>query len=181
MGESIDELRGRVVQEAASALDADRGYALEAVILMLLEALLRGGPFDRAVFALANAERTMVEGRLGLGAGADKLVARLRVSTRSAPVSIALEWRRAALRTVERALTDDEARWCNAVGATAFGVAPLTIDGKLVGCLYADCLSAWKAAEATGPYWRPIKYSLFPPLGLATLAAYLNEDDEGRK
>jgi radical SAM superfamily enzyme YgiQ (UPF0313 family) len=32
--------------------------------------------------------------------------------------------------------------------------------------------------EAKSPYWRPIKYSLFPPLGLATLAAYLNEDDE---
>ena len=28
--------------------------------------------------------------------------------------------------------------------------------------------------EATGPFWRPIKYSLFPPLGLATLAAYLD-------
>lgn len=32
--------------------------------------------------------------------------------------------------------------------------------------------------EAKSPYWRPIKYSLFPPLGLATLAAYLREDDE---
>jgi hypothetical protein len=32
--------------------------------------------------------------------------------------------------------------------------------------------------EATGPYWRPIKYSLFPPLGLATLAAFLAPDDE---
>jgi radical SAM superfamily enzyme YgiQ (UPF0313 family) len=31
--------------------------------------------------------------------------------------------------------------------------------------------------EATDPYWRPIKYSLFPPLGLATLAAYLSPDD----
>jgi radical SAM superfamily enzyme YgiQ (UPF0313 family) len=31
--------------------------------------------------------------------------------------------------------------------------------------------------EATDPYWRPIKYSLFPPLGLATLAAYLRNDD----
>jgi len=30
--------------------------------------------------------------------------------------------------------------------------------------------------EATSPYWRPIKYSLFPPLGLATLGAYLNAD-----
>lgn len=32
--------------------------------------------------------------------------------------------------------------------------------------------------EATSPFWRPIKYSLFPPLGLATLAAYLDEDAE---
>jgi len=32
--------------------------------------------------------------------------------------------------------------------------------------------------EATSPYWRPIKYSLFPPLGLATLAGYLRPDDE---
>ncbi len=31
--------------------------------------------------------------------------------------------------------------------------------------------------EAWSPYWRPIKYSLFPPLGLATLAGYLNEGD----
>ena len=27
-------------------------------------------------------------------------------------------------------------------------------------------------------YWRSIKYSLFPPLGLVTLAGYLDPDDE---
>jgi radical SAM superfamily enzyme YgiQ (UPF0313 family) len=32
--------------------------------------------------------------------------------------------------------------------------------------------------EATSPYWRPVKYSLFPPLGLATLAAYLGPGDQ---
>ena len=32
--------------------------------------------------------------------------------------------------------------------------------------------------EASSPFWRPIKYSLFPPLGLATLAAYLAPDDD---
>jgi radical SAM superfamily enzyme YgiQ (UPF0313 family) len=32
--------------------------------------------------------------------------------------------------------------------------------------------------EATSPFWRPIKYSLFPPLGLATLAGYLRPDDD---
>ena len=32
--------------------------------------------------------------------------------------------------------------------------------------------------EATSPFWRPIKYSLFPPLGLATLGAFLAPEDE---
>jgi radical SAM superfamily enzyme YgiQ (UPF0313 family) len=32
--------------------------------------------------------------------------------------------------------------------------------------------------EATSPLFRPIKYSLFPPLGLCTLAAFLSADDE---
>jgi radical SAM superfamily enzyme YgiQ (UPF0313 family) len=32
--------------------------------------------------------------------------------------------------------------------------------------------------EATSPHFRPIKYSLFPPLGLATLAGYLDPADE---
>ncbi len=32
--------------------------------------------------------------------------------------------------------------------------------------------------EALSPYFRPIKYSLFPPLGLATLAGYCDAGDE---
>ena len=32
--------------------------------------------------------------------------------------------------------------------------------------------------EAKSPFFRPIQYSLFPPLGLATLAAFLAPDDE---
>src|SRR5207245_3809833 len=32
--------------------------------------------------------------------------------------------------------------------------------------------------EATSPFFRPIKYSLFPPLGHATLAAYFGDEDD---
>jgi len=34
--------------------------------------------------------------------------------------------------------------------------------------------------EAKSPFFRPIKYSLFPPLGLATLAGHLDPGDEAR-
>lgn len=33
-------------------------------------------------------------------------------------------------------------------------------------------------SEAESPFWRPVKYSLFPPVGLATLAAFFSPDDE---
>ena len=32
--------------------------------------------------------------------------------------------------------------------------------------------------EAKSPFWRSIKYSVFPPLGLAMLTAYLSPDDQ---
>jgi len=32
--------------------------------------------------------------------------------------------------------------------------------------------------EAESPAWRPVKYSLFPPLGLATLASHCSADDD---
>src|SRR5690349_23805669 len=32
--------------------------------------------------------------------------------------------------------------------------------------------------EAHDPGWRPIKYALFPPLGLAALAGYLDREDD---
>ena len=32
--------------------------------------------------------------------------------------------------------------------------------------------------EANSPFFRPIKYSLFPPLGLASLAAYASDEDQ---
>ncbi len=35
-------------------------------------------------------------------------------------------------------------------------------------------------AEAGSPEWRPVKYALFPPLGLAALAAHLDDADDVR-
>ncbi len=49
---------------------------------------------------------------------------------------------------------------------TALGARPLNVKFILPAL-----------TEATDPYWRPIKYSLFPPLGLATLAAFLSPGD----
>ena len=49
--------------------------------------------------------------------------------------------------------------------------------GRLGRPLRVKMISPAKTAP-DGRFWRSIKYSLFPPLGLATLAGYLDPDDE---
>ena len=66
---------------------------------------------------------------------------------------------------------------------TASGVKPVSGKAYLAkrsppAALRSNKLILPALTEATSPYWRPIKYSLFPPLGLATLAAYLDPDLE---
>src|SRR5205085_1071531 len=56
---------------------------------------------------------------------------------------------------------------------------PCTVDRRLRRGLAMKVTMILPAlTEATSPFFRPIKYSLFPPLGLATLAGYLRPDDE---
>jgi radical SAM superfamily enzyme YgiQ (UPF0313 family) len=54
----------------------------------------------------------------------------------------------------------------------------VTLRNKVLAVIRRVKLILPALTEATSPYWRPIKYSLFPPLGLATLAAYLDPDLE---
>ncbi len=64
----------------------------------------------------------------------------------------------------DRWRTEPILRWPD--GPTAGGVAGMRVKMILPAL-----------TEAKSPFFRPIKYSLFPPLGLATLAAYLDEGD----
>src|SRR5947207_12773634 len=68
---------------------------------------------------------------------------------------------------------------CTAEGETNRQRSPLTVANGSGGELLMRVKMILPAlTEATSPFFRPIKYSLFPPLGLATLAGFLDEDDE---
>src|SRR5438046_3190944 len=70
---------------------------------------------------------------------------------------------------------------CTAEGETNSQRSTLTVANGSGGELLMRVKMILPAlTEATSPFFRPIKYSLFPPLGLATLAGYLRADDEVR-
>src|SRR5215204_6435760 len=56
-------------------------------------------------------------------------------------------------------------------------ISPKKFSGNKNDCMKIKMILP-ALTEAKSPYWRPIKYSLFPPLGLATLAAYCSAEDE---
>lgn len=139
----ITILREQLLADLNASISPSSGLALDKALLVALEALLRGAPFDRAAFAVANPERTVMQGRFGLGIEVEALVARLRIpmSPRGGPLAAALLKREDIALFDERSLRPEEQRAVRALGARGVGVFPLVVDATLLGCLYVDRLS----------------------------------------
>jgi HD-like signal output (HDOD) protein len=133
-------LRARLRMELEEIVDPASGAGIGAVLLQAQEAILRGGPFDRVVACFLTADRTALVARTGLGEGAEALVTAFNfpVSVRGGPVVALTQQRTATYLPSDRTATTVESRWAQALGIAQFGVFPLIILGKVVGCLYCD-------------------------------------------
>jgi hypothetical protein len=153
-GGSLDapsELGVQMAAEVEAALAAESGFDLHRVLLMAIEAALRGGGFDRVVFALVTATRNEVLGRLGLGQDAETLVERFRfaVGVKGGAVGIALSRQQELVLSRDWDLRPEEAATLKAVGASTLVVLPVVVKGVLVGCMYFDRLASTVPPEGT--------------------------------
>jgi hypothetical protein len=136
-------LRKRLRQEVDGKVDPSAGAELSDVLLLALEASLRGGPFDRVIACVLSADRTRLVARSGLGDGVEALMARFDfpMSSRGGAVVSALQQRQPLYLPTDRAPTVQEARWAHQMGVAQFGVFPIIVAGTIVGCLYVDRLT----------------------------------------
>jgi hypothetical protein len=134
------QLRTRLRDELEGKLDPSKPVDVGEVMLVALEALLRGGPFDRVVACVLSVDRSRLVPRSALGNGAEDLMPRLdmEMSPRGGPVPAVLQQRQPQYLPVDRALTAAETRWAQVHGVTQFGIVPLIVTNKIVGCLYLD-------------------------------------------
>jgi hypothetical protein len=137
--------------EVEAALASPTGFDLHRVLLMTIEAALRGGGFDRVVFALVTANRQDVLGRLGLGQDAESLVERFRfaVGAKGGAVGIALSRQQEFVLSRDWELRPEESATLKTLGASTLVVLPVVVKGVLVGCMYFDRHAA--AAPPDGP------------------------------
>jgi HD-like signal output (HDOD) protein len=149
---SIEELRERFAQEIDAALGGQDGMDLNRMLLMVLEGIYRGGPFDRVMFCLVNADRSEVRGRFGLGADVDPLVAQfqfpLALSSAGGPVARALVTVLDLWCGKAAGMAPDEAALAARFGSDAFAVFPVMVQGRIVGCLYFDRCTDRPAPDA---------------------------------
>lgn len=138
---SEENLLERLTHEVELLVSSSIDLQLNSVLLMILEAIFRGGPFDRVLFCLVNAEHTHIQGRLGLGAESLREKFSFPLSIRGGPIGAALLKKQELFLSSDRASTYAELELLKLLGASSFGLHPILVDGVLVGCLYFDRLA----------------------------------------
>lgn len=133
-------LRPRLRHELEEMVDPASGAAIGAVLLQALEAIVRGGPFTRVLACFYTADRTSLVARTGLGEGAEALMARFAfpASVRGGAMVALTQQRQPVYLPADRGFSTAEHRWAQEFGLPQFGVFPLIVLGKVVGCLYCD-------------------------------------------
>jgi len=128
------------VQHRDRSVGRAERFELNKVALMMLEALLRGGRFDRVMLALDSPDLREVSGHLGLGEGIDTLISRFRFKTGvgGGLVGVALARRQELVLSRAWDLLPEEDRLLQQLDAATCVILPLALGDTRVGCLYVD-------------------------------------------
>ena len=134
------ETLAQLEREVAAVVSSDESFGLNDIVLMVLEAIFRGGRFDRVVFCLVTRDRKQLEARMGLGEDLESFIEkfRFRLSLLSGPVGPALIQRREVFVDNVGTSRYHESQFAAVTGASAFAMLPLIVGGTAIGCLYFD-------------------------------------------
>ena len=127
-------------REVAAAATSDESFGLNDILLMVLEAIFRGGRFDRVVFCLVSRDRKQLEARMGLGDDLDSFLEKFRfpLSLLSGPVGPALIQMKEVFVDNVGTSRYHQSQFAAVTGASALGMLPLIVGGNAIGCLYFD-------------------------------------------
>jgi GAF domain-containing protein len=144
--------RQQLIGELEAAVTSPGHFEVNEILLTVLEAIVRAGPFSRAAFCLLTDTRTELVGRFGLGEGVDAFVKRLRFPVTLGPQGLAVG--SAVLRRLDlfaalaRNPAADEARLLALLGAQTVLVLPLVIENRSVGAIIVDRTTTTEPPDA---------------------------------
>jgi HD-like signal output (HDOD) protein len=136
--ETESETLATLLREVTAQVEQSSPDDLQAITLMVMEAIYRGGPFDHVVFALLDGNRLV--GKIGFGESIDKAIKNFNfpVIGPSGPVAAAVLKRTDVFVAGTRDRRYEGARFSQVVSEPVYGLLPLVAGGTVVGCLYFD-------------------------------------------
>ena len=150
-GPQLAALRDRLAHELEEAAQAAGTYDMQRVLLLALEAALRGGPFDRAAFCPIDVASGSFRARFGLGDEADALCTRFALpftGTGATHGPALLRGQEVHLAQGTR-LPMADAQYLRAWGATTAALFPVTLEGTTIGAVYLDRRATGAVIDAT--------------------------------
>jgi HD-like signal output (HDOD) protein len=138
-----DKALASLTREVELVLMSGEVFELQDIVMMILEAIYRGGGFDRVLFCLIDEDQAYVSARMGLGEGVEALIAKFSfpISLLSGPIGPVMIAKKEVFVDQVRDSRYERSDFAEMVGAASFGLCPLVIKGNAVGCLYFDRLS----------------------------------------
>ena len=145
---ALRERLARELEEAAHDVDT---YDMQRVLLLALEAALRGGPFDRAAFCPIDVATGSFRARFGLGDESDALCTRFALPFTGAGATHGpslLRGKEVHLAHGTR-LPSVDSQHLGAWGATTAALFPVALEGTTIGAVYLDRRAAGAVFDAT--------------------------------
>jgi HD-like signal output (HDOD) protein len=150
-GPQLSALRDRLARELEEAAQDGATYDVQRVLLLALEAALRGGPFDRACFCPIDVASASFRARFGLGEDADALTQRFVLPFAGPGATLGpslLRGEEAHLAQGTR-LPLVDAQSLRSWGAATASLFPLALDGTTIGAVYLDRRTTSAQVDAT--------------------------------
>jgi HD-like signal output (HDOD) protein len=137
-GRLIQDLEAEVASTFSNLQDMD----LNQAILMVMEAIYRGGPFDRVLLCLVTPDRRYLRGRLGLGDRIDEIIEIFNLPFRpdSDPLIKPLFTKRDLFVPPEGYSCFNYSGLLQCIAPACFGLFPLIAKDLIVGGIYFDRL-----------------------------------------
>lgn len=134
-----DTLR-RFWAEVDSVLHADERLEVNDIVTIIMEAIYRGAGFDRVLFCLTNKKRTQLHARLAVGLGAEEFKEKFvfPISFLDGPVGPAILRGRDVFVQDINGSPYSRTEFARTVGARSLMMVPVTVETRVIGCLYAD-------------------------------------------
>ncbi|HBY63748.1 MAG TPA: hypothetical protein DEH78_28315 [Solibacterales bacterium] len=134
--ERLEREEAEVRALVAEAENPDVNQILRRAVVSVREA----GGFRRALFGLVNAERQTVAGRLGAGDDMEAALAAFdfAVEARGGVIALALLRRQDVFVNPDREGRFSESELARRMNAASFGLFPIVVDDRVLGCLYFD-------------------------------------------